>query len=291
MTWFILAFSSALLSAVAAVSQKKVLFRMDALGFSVLLALVTLLFTLPLFAAVDFAALEFLPLAVLFGKSLLGALAFLCVMQAIKNLELSGALPMMVLTPGLVALTAFVFIGDVLSLQETGGLLLLLAGTYVLEMRPGVSLLQPFTVFARSRRHHYIVAALLLFTVTSVLDRYLLTDLRIEPLPMLAFQNLFHAFFFLLFALVAGRRIAPMIREARPAAGWFVFIAVCTLGYRFAHIEAVSMAPVALVLAVKRLSVFIAAMLGGRLFREQHLPRKAVAIIVLIVGATLVVGL
>jgi drug/metabolite transporter (DMT)-like permease len=228
---------------------------------------------------------------VLFGKTLLGALAFLCVMQAIKSLELSGALPMMVLTPGLVAVTAFLLIGDALSLSETGGLLLLLVGTYVLEMRPGVSLLHPFTVFATSRKHHFIVAALLLFTVTSVLDRYLLTDLQLRPLPMLAFQNLFQAIWFLLFALVARRRIGPILIDTQGQWGWLLMIALCTLGYRFTQIEAVSMAPVALVLAVKRLSVFLAAIFGGRLFRERYLPRKAIAIIVLIVGATMVVGL
>ncbi|MBN1449093.1 MAG: EamA family transporter [Bacteroidetes bacterium] len=291
MLWFVLALTSALLSAAAAVTQKKVLFRLDALDFSVLLAQVTLLFTLPLFAMIDYAALDPVALSVLFGKTLLGALAFLCVMQAIKNLELSGALPMMVLTPGLVAVVAFFLIGDALSLSETGGLLLLLVGTYVLEMRPGVSLLHPFTVFATSRKHHFIIAALLLFTVTSVLDRYLLTDLQLRPLSMLAFQNLFHGLWFFLFALVARRRIQPMLHAAHSQWGWLLLIAFFTLGYRFTQIEAVSMAPVALVLAVKRLSVFLAAILGGRLFRERHLPRKAIAIVVLIIGATMVVGL
>lgn len=291
MIWFSLAFTSAVLSAAAAVTQKKVLFRLEALDFSLLLALVTLLLTLPLFVFIDYGSVSLAALTLLLGKTLLGALAFLCVMLAIKNLEISGALPMMVLTPGLVAVAAFLLLGETLSTYEIGGVLLLIIGTYVLEMRPGTSVLAPFTVFVTSKKHHYIVAALLLFTITAVADRYLLTELQLRPVPMLAFQNLFLALYFLLFAAIRRRPLQPLRTELRGQLPWVLLVACCTLAYRFAHIEAVSLAPVALVLAVKRLSVFFAAMFGGRLFREQYLPRKAVAILVLLAGATLVAGL
>jgi len=284
--WFILALSSAVLSAAAAVTQKKVLFRLDALDFSVRLAQLTLLLSLPLFFLIDLHALPVAAIAVLFGKTLLGALAFLCVMQAIKTHELSAALPLMVLTPGLVALTAFVALGEALSLLEIGGMALLLAGTYLLEMRAGAPLLRPFTVFFTSRTHMPIVAALLLFTATAVLDRYLLTDLRLRPLPMLAFQNLFLALHLTVIALVMKRPAQPWRERGRVAyPALILLVAVCTLGYRFAQIEAVALAPVALVLAVKRVSVLLAAMFGGSLFRERDLGRKAVAIVLLLTGA------
>ena len=47
MSWFWLALLSAALSAAAAITQKKVLFRMEALDFSWLLSLLTLLLSLP----------------------------------------------------------------------------------------------------------------------------------------------------------------------------------------------------------------------------------------------------
>jgi drug/metabolite transporter (DMT)-like permease len=289
--WFFFAFSSAMLSAAAAVTQKRILFRLGALEFSVQLAQLTLLLTLPLFFFLDYASISTAALLLLFFKTILGALAFLCVMQAIKTHELSGALPLMVLTPGLVAITAFAALGESLSGWELWGMLLLLAGTYLIELRTGMPALHPLTVFVTSRKHYPIVAALLLFTITAVLDRYLLTELQLRPLPMLAFQNLFLAFHLTVIALIAGKPLLPMLR---PDAGsvWklVLLVAVCTVGYRFAQIEAMSMAPVALVLAVKRLSVFMAAMLGGKFFRESRLPRKALAIIMLLAGATLVAG-
>lgn len=290
MLWFVFALSSAVLSAAAAVTQKKVLFRLDALDFSVRLAQLTLLLSLPLFFFIDVAAIPPVALAVLFGKTLLGALAFLCVMQAIKTHELSAALPLMVLTPGLVALTAFLALGEALSAVELAGMALLLVGTYLLEMRGGAPLLRPFTVFFTSRKHLPIVAALLLFTATAVLDRYLLTDLALRPLPMLAFQNLFLALHLTVIAAVLRRPALPWLRGSAVAHPLLILlVGICTLGYRFAQIEAVALAPVALVLAVKRVSVFLAAMFGGSLFGEQDLGRKAVAILLLLAGATCIV--
>jgi drug/metabolite transporter (DMT)-like permease len=289
MTWFILAFASALLSAAASITEKKALFGMRALDFSVVLALLNAVLALPLLLVVDFSAVSADALMVLAGKNLLGSLAFLCMMMAIRNLELSGALPMMVLTPGFVALFAFLFLGEALSAVEIGGMLLLMAGTYVLEMKSGDAL-APLRVFLESRSHYPIVAALLLFTATSVLDRLLLTDLQLRPVPMMAFQQLFYAGYFILFAVIARRGVPALRNAARGNGRWILLVALFTFGYRFAQIEATALAPVALVLVVKRLSVFIGAMAGGRLFNESHLLRKAIAIGILLVGVAMVVG-
>src|SRR4030042_854304 len=137
MPWFFLAFTSALLSATAAISQKKILFKLDALEFSFALAIFNMFFSLPFFIVVDFGSLTFTSLAILYGKTIMGALAFLCVMLAIKNMEISGALPLMVLTPGLVAFFAFVLLGESLTNYEIIGMVILLVGTYILESKAG----------------------------------------------------------------------------------------------------------------------------------------------------------
>lgn len=290
MTWFLLAFASALLSAAASITEKKALFGMRALDFSVVLSLLNATIALPLFLLADFSTVSCEALAVLAAKNLLGSLAFLCVMTAIRNLELSGALPLMVLTPGLVAVTAFLFLGESLNAMEITGVGLLMIGTYVLEMKSGDAL-APLRVFLTSRSHLPIIAALLLFTATSVLDRLLLTDLKLRPLPMMAFQQTFFAGYFIIFAVVAQRGPQALAAAAKGSWRWILLVAVLTFGYRFAQIEATALVPVALVLAVKRLSVFIGAMAGGRLFSESHLLRKAIAILILLVGAGLVAGM
>lgn len=286
-----LAFMSAIFSATSTVLEKKNLFTMDALQFSFVLAILNMIFSLPFFASVDFASLSGASLLILYFKTILGSLAFLCVMLSIKNMEISGSLPLLVLTPGLVAFFAFIFIGESLGTLEIGGMFLLLAGTYILEAKPGYDVLHPFKVFYKSKYHHYIIFALLLFTVTSILDKVLLKDYQLPPQTFLGFQQLFLAFNFLLFVLFAKRNPIVLIKTVnRNVWIWIILASVLTVGYRYTQIEAVKIAPVALVLSIKRTSVFFAAVGGGKIFNESNLMKKAIATAIMIVGALFIIN-
>jgi len=109
MEWYIFALISALFSAMAAIGEKKTLFKENALEFSAVLAIFNLFFSIPFVVYIDFNSLPLPALAVLYGKSILGMCSFLFIMYGIKNLEISGALPILVITPGLVAFFAFIF--------------------------------------------------------------------------------------------------------------------------------------------------------------------------------------
>ena len=290
MDWFTLALISAVLSAAASILEKKTLFTYDALEFSFILSAFNLLFSLPFFFYIDYSSVTAVSLLVLFFKSILGVLAFWCVMLALKNLEISGALPLMVLTPGLVAFFAFLFLGESLSGLEIAGMLLLLSGTYILEMKVEESLIHPVKVFMKSKSHHYIIFALLLFTVTSLMDKALLSRFKMTPYTFMAFQQLFFAFIFLI--IFSAKTKSLKLNFPKFVLNWHILavIGIITIGYRYTQIESVKIAPVALVLSVKRISVFIAAIGGGKIFREQSLLKKAIATIILIAGAILILG-
>ena len=122
MTWFAVALISALLSAFAAITQKKVLFNLGALEFSFLLSIANLVFSIPFFFFIDYNTINILNLSILLAKSVIGVAAFLCVMIALKNLEISNALPLLALTPGFVAVFAFLLLGESLKTVEVIGL-------------------------------------------------------------------------------------------------------------------------------------------------------------------------
>ncbi len=289
MLWFFLAFSSALLSASAAISQKKVLFQMPALEFSFTLAIINMLFTLPILFGIDFSTVSSIGLLVLYGKTILGALAFWCVMLAIKNLEISGALPLLSLTPGLVALFAFLLIGESLTEYEILGMVLLLCGTYVIDSRKHKNILEPFKVFFNSKNHRYILFALILFATSSILDKVILVEYNLSPYKFISFQHIFLAINFSILILIFGKSPKVIFKNIDTNLWkWLVLISIITIGYRYTQIEAVKIAPVALVLTVKRFSVLFAAIIGGRIFNEHHLLRKSIATAIIILGAVLI---
>ncbi|MBI9072054.1 MAG: EamA family transporter [Melioribacteraceae bacterium] len=291
MDWIILSLISAFFSAAAAITQKKVLFKLNALEFALLLSIFNVVFSLPILFIINTESISLLSLFVLYGKTILGAFAFLNVMLALKNLELSDALPMMVLTPGIVAVFAYIFLGETLTVYEISGMIALLIGTYVLELHHKKDLLSPFKIFFTSRNHRYITTALLLFTATSVLDKAILKDFKLEPNSFILFQHVFIAFNFSILAFfsknVSKNKIAISFKYS-----WklIALISVFTIVYRYTQIAAVKIAPVALVLSLKRISVFFASIIGGKMFNEHYLLRKSIAIIILLAGTLLILN-
>jgi drug/metabolite transporter (DMT)-like permease len=289
MTWFVLALTSAILSAVSTLGEKKILFKLNPIQFSFYLSLFTLLFSVPFFFSDTFIQPDPGSLAILFLKTLLSSFAFLFVMYSIKNLEISEALPLLVLTPGFVAVFAFLFIGEALTYQEIIGLILLLAGTYLLETGSGEGFWGPFKIFFQSKNYRFVITALLLFTVTSILDKVLVGKYKVTPHTFMGFQHLFMAVIFLVTFLFTKKNLQhKKLILSKSIIGLIVFVAAITIGYRYTQIEAVKIAPVALVLAVKRISVFFATLVGGKIFNEKNLLKKAIATAIMVAGALLI---
>ena len=206
MTWFAVALISALLSAFAAITQKKVLFNLGALEFSFLLSIANLVFSIPFFFFIDYNTINILNLSILLAKSVIGVAAFLCVMIALKNLEISNALPLLALTPGFVAVFAFLLLGESLKTVEVIGLMFLIVGTFILESKNLKEFVSPFNVFLKSKYHRYIILALFLFTASSILDKLLLIKLNLSPISLTAFQHIYFAVLFSIIYLVFRRK-------------------------------------------------------------------------------------
>jgi drug/metabolite transporter (DMT)-like permease len=289
MTWFAVALISALLSAFAAITQKKVLFNLGALDFSFLLSIANLVFSTPFFFFIDYNTINILNLSILLAKSVIGVAAFLCVMIALKNLEISNALPLLALTPGFVAVFAFLLLGESLKTVEVIGLMFLIVGTFILESKNLKEFVFPFNVFLKSKYHRYIILALFLFTASSILDKLLLIKLNLSPISLTAFQHIYFAVLFSIIYLVFRRKEeTTSVVIKKDNLGWIALISVLTIGYRYTQIVAVSLASVALVLAIKRTSVFWATVIGGKLFNDKDLLKRSIAAILILVGAILI---
>ena len=289
MTWFIIAFISSVLSAFAAITQKKVLFNRSPLDFSFMLAVVNLIFSLPFFSMIDYATINPSNLSILFIKSLIGVAAFLCAMTALKNLQISNALPLLALTPGFVAVFAFLLLGESLKTTEIAGLISLITGTYILESKNLKEILFPLNVFFKSKYHRYILTALFLFTASSIMDKLLLVKMNLSPISLTAFQHLFFAFLFtVIFYSYKKNREEIFSTFQKKDLGWIALISVFTIGYRYTQVVSISLASVALTLAVKRTSVLWATIIGGKIFKDSNLWKKAIAVLFILLGAVLI---
>lgn len=228
-----------------------------------------------------------------------GSLAFFFVVKAMRRMELSSVTPIIALEPGLVALIATFTLKEVLNGTQLAGVLLLLLGTYILELqhypagwwkttigRP-LRLLNPFQAIVKERGGWYAVMSLLAFTISALFARRVLIEVPVTT--YIAYDTIIVALVFLA-AFSAQRQPLNILR---PGQGHIVLaiciIAALHLAGNSAQAIALTLAPVGLVIAAKRTSVLIDITLSGRLLHEHHLIGKMVAAGVMIIGTLFLV--
>ena len=283
MLWFTLASCSALLSAAAAVIQKKVLFRLNALEFSFLVSVIIFIFSSFIPFSIDVTTVTPSMLVIIVGKSILGGAAFLFVMMSLEHNPISTALPILGMTPAVTALAAVLIIGESLHSWEWLGIGMMMAGTYVLEKRPAQNFIQPFKETLHSKNHSYMYGALGLFAVSSVFDKLLVSGYKTDPLIILFYQHIVYCAMFGSLLLIRKQSLRAAAQKGTSQFPFIVIVALLTIAYRFTQLEATKFAPVALVLAVKRTSILYASFFGGKIFSDERLTQK-------LIGGALIVG-
>lgn len=291
MEWYWLALLSALLSALAAILQKKVLFEISALRFSLIVSLFVAVFSTFLINNQTFTFFSIPSFIVLIFKSILNASAFLCIMIALKNLDLSRTLPLLATSPMIIAILAYIFLGESLTNLEISGMFLIVAGTYVLELKSNEKILQPLKIYIESKFHKIILLALLLMSVSSVLDKLLLTNFKLPPVTFLILQNyMFLIIFFIFWKIYCKKSGKENLFSGLPrnVIILIIVIAIVTIGYRWLQFESTKIAPVGLVISIKRLSVLFAVLIGAKIFKEENYFRKVVATLLIVAGALMI---
>jgi len=169
------------------------------------------------------------------------------------------------------------------------GLLFVVVGVYLLEHSAGISVINNFRVMFKQKYFHYILIALVLYAVSSTIDRYVLAVLNVDVLAYLSVVQVLIAIFFTIMVWYFHdlHDIKKGLREL-----WFplLIIACLTVGYRYSQSFALTLAEgkVALVTAIKRSSTLLTT-LGGGFFHEKHLLRNFFAALVIVAGIVMVI--
>jgi drug/metabolite transporter (DMT)-like permease len=290
MPWYGFGFSAAIFAATAAVLEKWLLKRMSVWLMSAWFSLITAVLVIPILMTFkgSLSSLSGALWCVILLKSVLEAVQFVSVMTGIKRLGISTTIPLMALSPGFVALAAALVIGDALTLAQWSGLLLMVLGMYVIQLEADSAWWRPFVRMFADRDQWVIVLALLASVVVALLDKSILSGFKIPPQLFITAQQWCLAGLFLV--ILVGRKFSGVVDTMHGS--WavglsLVALAILTVGYRYMQMRGVMLAPVALVLAVRRTSVVMASLAGGSLFHERGFIRRSVAAAILAGGAIL----
>ena len=289
MTWFTYAVLGAFLTSLSFILEKKTLERVHSIDFAAALAFCAGLITLPVLFTSSWERMSFGILMLIFGGSLLAALAFVEVTKGVRHMEISTSSPLFLTGPMITTILAFIFLGEKLATVQLLGMLLLLIGTYVLETKHFFRLSEFTHNLLGDKYTRLIMLGLLLYGFSSLVDRVVLARWGVAPMLYVALTQLFIAFHFLVLTLFHRNSIAPSLSIIRTQWKSILLIAILTCGYRIMNAHAQALAAVGLVAAVKRSSSLFTTIIGGELFHDKNLLRKSFACLIMIAGVYLIV--
>lgn len=288
MPWYFYAFLTAIFVSLASLVEKKVLHRVHSMSFSASLAILNFIFSLPFLFVLDFSKITKLSLVIIFIAGFLAAISFLFVAKALRDMDISTVSPVLALNPGASALMAFVFLGEKLSTTGVFGIILMVVGSYVLMIATNHGFKHHFKSFFKNKETIFVLLSIIFYALTSVVDRYLVADLYVDPLAYLFFVHLFIAVIFMVMASGWGKGISGIAEAMKTDGAAITLISLFTIAYRYFQLVAFQTAFVGLVSTIKRSSSFFTTIIGGELFHEKNIFLKSISSLIIIAGCVLV---
>jgi transporter family protein len=268
--------------------EKKILEKEHSLTFSTGLALLCAGILSPALLVYPNFTFNLESFLVIYASSILATIAFLEVTRGVRHLDISTSAPLFLLSPLITALLAFMFLGERLSFLQILGIIILGLGTYFLQTKN----LKDFKGFLRDLEHNkyilYVLLGLLIYGVTSLLDKVIVSHYGVPPILSVAWMQIFIALNFTILSLIKKIKAADILKFCKRNIVFLLLASIATVGYRVSQQLAVSTAvAVSLVVAIKRSSSLFTTIIGGEIFKEEHLIRKGIACLIMLGGVIL----
>jgi uncharacterized membrane protein len=215
----------------------------------------------------------------------INAAAAVMIVRAVHTSDLSLVSPLQSTTPLFMILTGAVFLGELPSARGAGGIVLIAAGAYVLNMADrGSGLLAPVRALGADPGARLFLGVAVLYAVSGAVDK--VGVLASTPLTWTFTLHLYVAVSLAAVSFAqrrAGHARAVLARAPLRLGAAGAVMAVGAL----AQMTALPLTLAAHVIAVKRTSVLISVVAGGVVFRERHLLQRLTGAAIMLAGLVL----
>ncbi len=292
MPWYAIALGSALTAGLFQIVEKKVLLKEHSLFFLVTSSFLMLLFSLPMIPAGFVGALSSIMLVYILIKCTFAVALFVLCAKTIKHMDISEFGPLMNLSPLVLLVPATLFLGEKLTVMNFMGILLIVGGAYVVELKDGWK--TPLRRAAKDKYVHYIFWSAIFVALAASMDKFILAkSVEIDVNTFFFYNRLFIALLLLgAYFIFRDKKLKDSLPVTFKRSFWWILIAsilFMATDYVYFSAVAVPIAMVALVIPLKRMSTLIMTVFGGEMFKEDNLVRKTVACLIMIAGAALIV--
>ncbi|MDO8642581.1 MAG: DMT family transporter [Candidatus Woesearchaeota archaeon] len=206
--------------------------------------------------------------------------------RAYEDGDLSHVYPIMRAAPLLVVPFAWIFLNEHISLVGFLGILLMVVGVYVVNMKTVTlkTLFDPIKAIVHERATQWAFVTLLLVTAYSLIDKAGVS--AVHPMVFTYYFTVFGFIFFSFFVFTKKRGM--MLREVRENKKMILlngFLGVT--GYALT-LAALSLEKVSYATGLRQTSALFAVLMGGQLLQEKHKAIRFTAATLMVVGAVLI---
>lgn len=286
MIWYGFAILAGFLVALSDAINKKYLSLQGYLYMTIARTTGTLPFIIPVFLYLTFKyqGYQYFDCPFLFNLSLLLILEITATLLYMKGIEISPlslTLPFLSFTPIIIILTGYLILGEKITLKGALGIFLVLIGSYCINL-PSIKegLTGPIKAVKKEKGSFLLLQVALIYSITSVLGKKGL--LLSNPLW-------FASFYFFILGLLTTLTIKIFYsinllsifkKHYKPV----LLVGLIQGLMCYAHMIALSHLETAYMIALKRTSIFFAAMLGYLMFKESYIVIRFFAIILMLAG-------
>lgn len=215
-------------------------------------------------------------------------LAMLLYMSAIRDSPLALTLPYLAFTPVLTSVTSFLLLGERVSWRGFAGILLVVAGTYLLNLeRPQGNgrwaWSAPFRAIAKERGSLLMLAVAAIYSLTSVMGKEVL-----RYVPASAFGPFYSTLLGAVTLLVFSVRQPGLVRVLWRRPSLNVLVAAAMAAMVVTHFMAMARVEVAYMLSVKRTSLLFGMLYGALWFQERKIRQHLLSGAIMVAGVALI---
>jgi drug/metabolite transporter (DMT)-like permease len=285
MVWFAFASVAAVTVAAENIADKGTLRREKPALFSAVVMVLSGLIVLPFIGVIKWSELTLPIFAWIVLSSVVFSSAFTLLIRSMKRLEISVVSPMSTMTPVIGAILAATFLSESLSGGQVAGITMLVFGGYFLQLKHGQSWFYPIQRLQQCCDMQYLLVALTLYPTFSIMGRYTLSRLGVDPYSYIILIRLLAGLYFAGYLMLRGGGLQQVLIHAPRQRGALFWIALLNTMNATTLVLGLAAANAVRVLSVVRLSALISTIVGGEVFHEKNLLKKSLACIIMLSGA------
>jgi drug/metabolite transporter (DMT)-like permease len=282
--WSLFAFSASILAGINSILQKETLKKLHAVQLMTVTMLVSVLLSLLFIPFVDLSV-NLREIGLIAISAVIYATAYIFSVRAMRHMDCSMVAPFFNIGTAFTAIMAVIVFKEVLTVYDLVGISLLILGGYVLELKSR-NLLQPIKDIVKSDSIHYLLGGVFLFSIGFILSKYVLET--VEPLTFLFYQNIGALVVFLGVTFFMYKGLED-IKEGFANGKLLVpLMALLVLIENIFLFEALKKGEAALVVPLYRTWTLWAVIFGGRILHENHVFKRSLASLLMILGAAVI---